>query len=114
MWRLIMADKRGWSVREVVGVISTVVMLALVVYLFPINENVKKIESESLIQHDQIMTLEKDIEVNKAVHDGELKLIKTEVQNANKKLDSIIKAINNNGGLLICDPIETPKKGATN
>ena len=100
------------KVKDFIWVISTVIMLILVVYLYPINERIKKIEDCHTKQHEQFSNIEKCVEVNKVTQDGENKIIKLELENLNRKLDAIIDAINSKNGFLICDPIITDKKRA--
>ena len=73
-------------------------------------EDVKNLSECVSKQHEKIRDVEEEVEVYKAKQEGELNLLRKEVKDSNKKLDSIIKAINDKNGFLICDPIETPKK----
>ena len=111
--------KKGNETVKILNLVLAVIVLVFGIAVgWAVNNyitNETKEEVESLTDcveknHEDIRDIQQEVEVNKVEVEGKLNLIQKDTELTNKKLDAIIKAINDGGGMLICDPIETTKE----
>ena len=71
---------------------------------------VSEIEEKVDACETEYNNLNTNFEVYKAEQHGELRLLKKDIQDVNRKLDAIIEAWNKSGGIIICEPVENYEK----